>query len=279
MNIFACVANPSWWIKTYVMSCFLTQKVFESERVLIVGPSRSLRAAINKTCRWLVTTNTILNNLGIVPQEVCIVLSLEGWLIDWRIGLFQLRVWLSLMRIVHILCVVICNLDARSTYDIRQLEWIILIHTLVCLCVFRSAVVELVSWSLRSHLARVPSVSSPDCRCVCLLNCLIFALVSTPVLWACVCKLVSISLESIEAWQIKRLHQLLSEGWLSLLSYCILEGYDSIVTHLDLHVCLLVWIHEARHARVLACLAMWRETTHDAHLYDFLQFLLSMLPH
>ena len=49
------------------------------------------------------------------------------------------------MRIVHILCVVICNLDARSTYYIRQLEWIILIHTLVCLCVFRSAVVELVS--------------------------------------------------------------------------------------------------------------------------------------
>ena len=49
------------------------------------------------------------------------------------------------MSIVHIMCVVICNFDACPTNDIRQLEWIILIHALIRLCVLRSTVIELVS--------------------------------------------------------------------------------------------------------------------------------------
>ena len=238
------------------MSCFLAQKVFESERVLIMRASGGLRAAINKTRRWLCTTDTILNNLRIVPQEMGILFSLEGWLMDWRIGIFQLRVRLCFMSVVHISILLIClsNFDTCSANNIRQFERII--NALIRLCVLRSIIIKLVSWGLWSHLAHIPYITSPHCRLFILLNCLIFAPVSTSVLLACVCKLVSISSESVKPTQIKRLHQLLAEGWLSLLCYCILEGYDSIVTHLDLHICFLVWSHEARHAGVLARLAM-----------------------
>lgn len=96
MNKFARVIYPPWWVETYIMSCLLAQKVFESEWILIVGASRGLGAAIHKTWRWL-TTDTILNNLGVIPQESRIMLSLEGWLINWWGGLFQLRVRLCLV--------------------------------------------------------------------------------------------------------------------------------------------------------------------------------------